>query len=431
MPTIPKQQTLSANTPDILNAIRASASSTYQERVPQATRDNIAKVGEAIMYYESTQNEFLSALVNRIGRVIITSKMYNNPLRMFKKGMMSFGETVEEVFVNIARAQQFDPAVAEKEVFKREIPDVEAIFHKMNYQNFYKATIANDQLRQAFLSLDGITDLIARIVDSMYTGANYDEFLIMKQQFAIAARKGQMYPVTIPAATADNAKQIVTTMKAISNQLEFMSSKFNGMGVLTHTAKEDQIFLIDAAFDAVIDVEVLASAFNMDKVQFLGQRVLVDGFGDLTGVVAAIVDRNWFMVFDNLVNFTENYNGQGLYWNYFYHVWKTFSYSTFSNAILFTTEPFTVTGITVSPDTTTVPMGGTAQFTATVAGTGLKPSGVYWSISDNATNSNIDYKGLLTVGKDETATTITVTATSIYDGTIAGTATVSVTYFYS
>lgn len=426
MPTIPKQQTLTAETPDILNAIRASASSTYQERVPLATRENIAKVGEAVMYYESTQNEFLSALVNRIGRVIITSKMYNNPLRMFKKGMMSFGETVEEVFVNIARAQQFDPAVAEKEVFKREIPDVEAIFHKMNYQNFYKATIANDQLRQAFLSYDGITDLIARIVDSMYTGANYDEFLIMKQQFAIAARNGQMYPVTIPAATADNAKQIVTSMKAISNQLEFMSAKFNGMGVLTHTAKEDQIFLIDAAFDAVIDVEVLASAFNMDKVQFMGQRVLVDGFGDLTGVVAAIVDRNWFMVFDNLVSFTENYNGQGLYWNYFYHVWKTFSYSTFSNAILFTTEAFTVTGITVSPATTTVPKGGNVQFSATVAGTGYKPTGVYWSIADNATNSNIDYKGLLKVGANETATTITVTATSIYDGTIAGTATVTV-----
>ena len=38
--------------------------------------------------------------------------------------------------------------------------DVRAAFHTMNYQKFYKATISNDQLRQAFLSWQGITDLI-------------------------------------------------------------------------------------------------------------------------------------------------------------------------------------------------------------------------------------------------------------------------------
>ena len=32
----------------------------------------------------------------------------------------------------------------------------------MNYQKYYKTTIQNDQLRQAFLSWQGITDLIAK-----------------------------------------------------------------------------------------------------------------------------------------------------------------------------------------------------------------------------------------------------------------------------
>ena len=117
------------------------------------------------MTYEATQNEFLSALVNRIGRVIITSKSYTNPLRVFKKGILEYGETIEEIFVNIAKAKQFDPSVAEEEVFKREIPDVNAVFHKMNLQNFYKVTVSNEQLRQAFLSSQGINDLIGYIVD--------------------------------------------------------------------------------------------------------------------------------------------------------------------------------------------------------------------------------------------------------------------------
>lgn len=426
MATKPTIKTVNASAMDILNVIRANASSTYQERIPEATQDNIREIGNAMLTYESTQNEFLNALVNRIARVIITSKSYQNPLRMFKKGVLEFGETIEEIFVNIARAHQFDPAVAEKEVFKREIPDVNAVFHKMNYQNFYKTTISNEQLRQAFLSYQGISDLIARIVDSLYTGSEFDEFLVMKQLIVDAANDGKMYAVTIPEVTPGNAKTIVAKIKGISNSMEFMSTTYNSMGVLNYTKKENQIFLIDAAFDAMIDVEVLASAFNMSKAEFMGQRVLIDNFGELTGVYAAIVDKDWFMVFDNWIGFTENYNGQGLYWNYFYHCWKTFSTSPFSNAVLFTTATTAVTGVTVTPPTTELVKGSSMQFTASVVTTGYVPKGVTWSVTGATdTVSSITPDGILTVPSTETNTTLTVTATSVYDTSKKGTSTVT------
>ena len=426
MATKPTIKTVNASAMDILNVIRANASSTYQERIPEATQDNIREIGNAMLTYESTQNEFLNALVNRIARVIITSKSYQNPLRMFKKGVLEFGETIEEIFVNIARAHQFDPAVAEKEVFKREIPDVNAVFHKMNYQNFYKTTISNEQLRQAFLSYQGISDLIARIVDSLYTGSEFDEFLVMKQLIVDAANDGKMYAVTIPEVTPDNAKTIVAKIKGISNSMEFMSTTYNSMGVLNYTKKENQIFLIDAAFDAMIDVEVLASAFNMSKAEFMGQRVLIDNFGELTGVYAAIVDKDWFMVFDNWIGFTENYNGQGLYWNYFYHCWKTFSTSPFSNAVLFTTATTAVTGVTVTPPTTELVKGSSMQFTASVVTTGYVPKGVTWSVTGATdTVSSITPDGILTVPSTEPNTTLTVTATSVYDAGKKGTSTVT------
>lgn len=426
MATKPEIKTMNASAMDILNVIRANASSTYQERIPEATQDNIREIGNAMLTYESTQNEFLNALVNRIARVIITSKSYQNPLRMFKKGVLEFGETIEEIFVNIARAHQFDPAVAEKEVFKREIPDVNAVFHKMNYQNFYKTTISNEQLRQAFLSYQGISDLIARIVDSLYTGSEFDEFLVMKQLIVDAANDGKMYTVTIPEVTPDNAKTIVAKIKGVSNSMEFMSTTYNSMGVLNYTKKENQIFLIDAAFDAMIDVEVLASAFNMSKAEFMGQRVLIDNFGELTGVYAAIVDKDWFMVFDNWIGFTENYNGQGLYWNYFYHCWKTFSTSPFSNAVLFTTNATSVTSVTVTPPTAELTKGSSMQFSAAVVTSGYVPKGVTWSVSGASdTVSTITPDGLLTVPTAEQNTTLTVTATSVYDASKKGTSTVT------
>lgn len=415
MPVKPNSQTLTHNGVDILNAIRNNASETYRTRIPIATQNNIRDIGNAMMQYQATQNEFLNALVNRIARVLITSKSYENPLRMFKKGLMEYGETAEEIFVNIAKAHPFDPIVAEKTVFKREIPDVAAVFHKMNYQNFYKATISQDQLRQAFLNDAGITDLVARIVDSMYTGSEFDEFLCMKQLIEDAALDGRMYPVVIDAPVDANAKAVVKKIKQISNQIEFLSSKFNSMGVMNFSKKPDQILIVDASFDATVDVDVLASAFNMSKVEFLGQRVLIDNFGNLTGVVAALVDRDWFMVFDNLMSFTENYNGEGLYWNYFYHVWKTFSTSPFANAILFTTEVQTIQTVTIAGPSTAKP-GDVLQYTATVNGSSYAPEGVVWSVSGND-KCFIDWTGKMMVATDAVAGTVTVTATSVYDGT--------------
>lgn len=427
MPTIPKIQKMTANSVEILNAIRAQADAEYQNRIPIATQENLREVGNAMMQYRPAQNTFLNALVNRIARVIITSKSYQNPLREFKRGIMEYGETVAEYFVNIAKAHQFDPAVAEKEWMKREIPDVQGVFHTMNYQNFYKVTISDRELRQAFLSQDGVTDLIARIVDSLYTGSEYDEFLIMKQLIVDAAQDGKMYPVQIPAISAANAKEIVTIIKSISNDMAFMKAKYNSMGVLTATPKTDQILILDSRFDAVIDVEVLASAFNMEKAEFMGRRILIDDFADLTGVVAAIVDSDWFMVFDNMLEFTENYNGEGLYWQYWYHCWKTFSNSPFANAILFTTDTVQATAVTITPAAPSTTKGQQIQFQAVVSGTGYIPQDVSWSVTgQQSQDTKINRAGLLTVAADETATSLTVKAISGYNTSISKTVTVTV-----
>ena len=165
----PKIKTLTNSSVDVVNAIRNSASIDYKNYVPVATSDpeSIREIGATIMDMPQLQNEFLSALVNRIGRVIVTSKMFSNPLAMFKKGILEYGEVVEDIFVTLAKPFTFDPDVAETEVFKKEIPDVKSAFYVMNYKKFYKATVTTDMLRTAFLSWDGVIDLIGRIVDQM------------------------------------------------------------------------------------------------------------------------------------------------------------------------------------------------------------------------------------------------------------------------
>ena len=91
-------------------------------------------------------------------------------------------------------------------------------------------------------------------------------------------------------------------------------------------------------------------------------------------------------------------------------------------------EPSTpaVTSVNISPSPSTVHVGKTQTFAATVSGTGDYNKNVTWSVSGNkSTNTKIE-NGTLTVGEDETAETLTITATSVGDSAKSATATVTV-----
>lgn len=429
MPYYPSDVTLSDDVAAILNTIRANSSLDYQNRVPVATQLNLQAVGNPITNMTALGNEFLTNLVNRIARVEITSKSYQNPWRRFKGGVLEYGESVEEVFVNAARAQTYDPIKSESTLYKREIPDVMAAFHRLNTQDFYKVTVSNEQLRQAFLSQRGILDLINYIVDSLYTGAEWDEYTIMTNLINDAISDGAMYPVNVSALTTATASDFVTTLKGYSGKLEFMNTKYNPSGATTHTRKNKQILIMTPETEATIDVNVLASAFNMNKAEFMGQRVLIDSFAD-SSIVGVLVDENFFKVYDSFIGFTENYNGEGLYWNYFYHVWKIYSRSPFANGIVFTTGTNTITSVTITGAPTSVTANGNYNLSATVNGTvgetGIIPQGVTWEItSGGSPYSYITNAGVFHAGGDWTsATTATVTATSTADNTKKATVTI-------
>ncbi len=452
MPIRPEIKVLTNSSVDVLNAIRNSASMDYRNYVPIATpnAESIKAIGAVIMDYPNLQNEFVSALINRIGRVMITSKMYSNPWERFKKGFLEFGESVEEIFVELARPFQYDPAVAETTIFKQEKPDYRSAFHVMNYQKFYKVTIRQEQLKEAFLSWSGVNDLITRTIETLYVSANYDEFLTMKYLIARHILEGHFYPVATSAVSEANMKSITSTIKSVSNQLEFMNTDYNLAKVHTHTEKREQYLIMNASFDAMMDVNVLASAFNMNKAEFLGNRVLVDGFGKLDmprlkelfkddpnfveftdaqletleAVPCILIDRDYFMIFDNLNEFRQVDNGEGLYWNYWYHQWKTFSVSPFANALIFAAGTPAVSAVTVSPSSATVIVGNTVQLEASVTASNFAPKSVVWSSDDE--NVTVSANGLVTVGTGATAGDVTITATSTYDPEVYGTATITV-----
>lgn len=376
MPSLIAQTKLNASTIDILNVIRANASAEYQDKVPVVNEiDDIVKVGQIIYGTPAFSNQFINVLVNRIALVLVNSATFNNPYKMLKKGQIDFGETIEDIFVGIAQVVEYDPAKAESREFARTFPDVKAAFYKLNWRVMYPVTIQDQDLYMAFQSADGVQSLITKIINSIMVAYEYDEFLLFKYQLIKAIAHGKMYPVAVDGS---DLKNYAEKFKAYRNKIKFMKSEYNEAGVKNNTEDSNICIFLDSDFDASFDVNVLASAFNMEKADFMGRRFLIDDWttfdnerwniirentinslgGSTEGVVEEVtaeelelmkdvhgilIDEKWFQIYENRNIMKEKEVASGLYWNYFYHNWKTIAHSPFANALVFVDNTATLT----------------------------------------------------------------------------------------
>lgn len=451
MAIIPKKATINGNSADIINAIRNGDTTTFSFEPATYDIDSISNIGNLILASPIMQNKFIDTLINRIAKIVYTSLSYENPWSALKQGMLETGEVVEEIAFNLCDVHEYD--TTEDSAFpKQEKPDVYTAFHKLNYTKYYKSTINRARLRQAFTTLDGVEELAQYIINTMYTSAEYDEFLAMKYLIGRTALNSLFTPVIIPEVKTENMKTIASKIKSLSNELTFMRTTYNPYGLPTNTKKENQIVIVNSDFDALLDVEVLAFAFNMDKADFNGRRILIDNFNTgevarmtellgnnadyeefteaeiqkLNTIPAFIIDDRFFMIFDNLIETNDFYNPEKLYFNYWLHTWKIISNSPFVNAVMLTSETPTYESVTISPKELTVTKGQTAQFSATVAGTGFYNVGVEYEIVEATENSTLSKDGKLYVGVNEENTTLTIKAISVGDNSITDTATVTV-----
>ena len=411
----------SVNGLDVLNAIRNALPTTYSSRIPEATKENLAEYGNALKEYPVIMNKWVNVLVNKIGLTVIKNKMWNNKLAEFQRGDLPVGSTVEEIFVDVVKAKTYTEEPASDnlaDVFAVNKPDVKVRFHIVNSQLVYPISISKVNILQAFNNLPAFEDFLTKVFESVYASANLDEYLQTKQliQFYMTNDSiNRFFDVEVDAVTdEDSAKALATTIRSYSNKLEFMSAKYNYAGVTTHTPKEDQVLLLSSDTEALMSVEVLAYAFNMEKADVnavVSKVVTLDDFGDGDeSTIAILVDRDWFMIYSQLYQMEEQNNALHLYFNRFLHIWKIYSTSEFANAIRFTTSVIE-SPLTITPSTATIDAGDTLQLETNYPATfAITTVGV-------DSDTTVSETGLLSIADDEDVTTIKVTATSTGDNT--------------
>lgn len=398
---------------EILDGLRGSMSAAYRSRIPKADQGDASATIRALQKYKPHMNEFIDALVNRIGLEIYRRNTWTNPLAVFKRGLMEFGDTVEEVQVGLLEAHHYneDRETSMGDIYGTEIPEVQSSFHRINRKVYYKVTITKVMLNRAFLTTNGLSDMIQQLMIAPTTSDNVDEFLHMTQLFQDYDANGGFYRVNIPdvaasASTEADAKAALRSIRATAGNLKFINPKYNAANMETAVDIDKLVLFVSPEFRAGVDVNALAAMFNKEYGQTIDRIIDIpaDRLGD-NDIQAILTTEDFFVVLDTLFETAEIQDPSKLSWNYFMHHQSIISASRFVPAIAFTTGPgtedpvedFAVTGISaikvedstgalVAADGTEVERGVAYQLEAhgTTATAG-EETAVRWSVEGEST----------------------------------------------
>lgn len=332
----------------IINTVIANSSAELQARIPTATKDNLAKVGEALVKYDKESNEFFTNLINRIGMQMVKNKILSNPLASLKQAGVPYGKGVQELYVNPAKSSTF--TYDSQDLLKIVKSDIKVNYYTIMRQDKYPVTVTEEMIMQAFTSPFAFESLLNGLVSSIYSGDNYDEFMLMKNLVATAFKndhilKEEIFKEVDNPTDEDVAQKLVDAIRINSKNFAIPSSNNNKYAVqsgedklVTSTPLEDQILIINSAMSSIMETRNFAHAYQLEKAETKVTKIEIDCFADQP-ILGILVDKAFFRVFDNLFKVKTFENGDNLSMKYILHHWQTYGYSTLCNAKAFYYTP--------------------------------------------------------------------------------------------
>ena len=340
--------------------------SIYHQYVPIVYPDSttIGEFGSPIL---DTQNlDVLNDFVGLLKKVVYTAvynKTFNNPLAGLEGDRIPLGQFVEDVAINPAKARGFDINDFAGILQKYEA-EVATQYLSVNSDLQYCVTLTRDKIRNAFTSWDALESLVSGYINSLYNGAYLTRFTQTKGLIPAAFQAGAVkYEVIADVTDEQTAKNLIRKVRADYNKMQIPSSNFNAwqdvkgkdaFGLKTWSDPEDLILLISADVEALVDVEVLAAAFNLDKDSFIARKITVDSFDivdedgkvtyDGSHIKAMLCDRSWFKIKTQDFAMDSWFNPNNRTWQYYINDVRMVNYSLFANAKVYTTKEPTPSG---------------------------------------------------------------------------------------
>ena len=376
----------------ILNELRQTATSAYQDSVPLATADTITDVGNAVLNApQAIRNEFMNNLFNKIGLTLVDYPVVNNHLDFLKKGRLEYGQTIEDIYVGLATAEPYVTGMS-----NGEYPDPFKI-HKVPHRSaFYSAILSRQypltrhisDLRKAFHGSGSMEQFIGGMMNATTSREAYDDYrmtvALMARQIEEASKEETqnngrvrlitLFNATVPEpeqVTADNAFHSMKFLQFFSNQLKKWAKRMNylredlniaGVPNILHKSNQRIMMLGDILVD--FETQLLAWAYHngnlsiggVDEIdawysigaEAEGEEGIIVKPDDITvksqfteegsQCVAVIYDPGMVKIYNKEHIGSTQENAAGNYWNLFTSVEDIFAASPYKNFVYFTLD---------------------------------------------------------------------------------------------
>lgn len=431
-----------------INKVRelvVSSNNVYTQYLPIVDENtDIANWGRTLLTAPTNvANSFISTLVNKLVYTRFESKYFRNPLRDLEGDAMPLGYAGEEIYVNPAQGRMYDVNDFAGLLQKYEA-DVKVQYTEINMDLQYPVTFTRHDLKKAFRSWDDLDRFILELSNSLYNGAYINEFKFTKGLISSAYKANRVQVQVVNGVNSEAyAKAFVTKARELYLNMQLPSDQYNawakvggyGRAVMTWSNPEDLVFFIRNDLRSYIDVNVLASAFNIDKADLLGAIKPVDNFDmfddagtkifDGSAIIGMIADRNWFKIRSMDMYLDEFYNANNRTWQYYLNDTKMYNYSIFSNGVVFATSEYTVSMDTVAFEESTATITGATTVNLKLEVTPFEANETVTftsSATGKATVEKVDNRTVAVTGVANGNSTITATG-----GTSGKTATCTVT----
>lgn len=335
----------------------------YHQYVPTITEDtDISKFGSVILDSNMTPvyNEFFN-LLKRIAFFMIENKRFRNPLAFLEGDEMPLGQFGQGVHVNRAKGHDFNVNDFAGILQKWEA-ETFTEYYTLNMDRQYAVSLTRAKIKNAFTSWGDLEAFVNGIVNSLYNGAEIDQFNYTKALVtgAYLGHRAQVKKVDAVVSEA-TGKAFIKELRKLNRKFQMPSSNYNAWKllngdeakeVITWSNPEDIGLMITADVEAELTVDVVAYAFNMslvDAEDFIANRVIVvDNFDvydddgkkiqDGSAIQGIIFDRSFFKIKTQDNEMDEFYVASNRVWQYFLNVTKLMNTSLFANAVVLATE---------------------------------------------------------------------------------------------
>lgn len=428
----------------ILQKAWIEGSNDFQQRIPNPDISGYAAAVHALFdpYNGDLLNGFSNLLVGFMGNYV-ESKLFENPLRELKKPASEFGNTERHVAVNYMKAHSYK--LDDETLLKLESPKFQEWFYSVNQHRRYEFSWSRYELNRVMSegSGYGLDSLLSATLDQQRSSDNYDEMQVMINTFAMADKYYTLYRHNITAAptTKELGQELLVKIRADAGMMQFPSMRYNQIDVPVFESPRTLVLWVTPETNAYLDVMALAELFHVERAEVNFKKIIIPEF-PIANIYAALTSEDFIYARDVWYGIEPPfYNPSNRTYKYYLFHDQMIGMNPAANCILYTTDEGTdiptitmaATGMSFTPTSGNVPLGGTLKLNLTLDGSvtaegtpvAVEPDAATYTVAasnDNgavALNSRtrVTSDGVLHVQKgDDLAVgdTITVTASTAY-----------------